>query len=131
MHSSFSAEEQVASVAVGRSVHLSEIPSHSLFSWCDAIFAALMLTYAFDIGGALRAQRILKQIPVRTNPSLKTPEDFGLFLARKDAMRLKAIVNFFLGPRLCFANSFALCAGLRRLGFSCHIIVGYEQIHQY
>src|SRR5689334_4930604 len=124
-------EEQLASVAVGRSVQRLDLPSHSLFSWCDAILFALVLTSDFDSGGALKTQRILRHIPVRTKPMIDAPAGLRLLLARKDAMNLKAAVNLLFGPRLCFANSFAICAGLRRLGFPCHVAVGYEQIHQY
>jgi hypothetical protein len=131
MHIHSFEERAALCVAVGRSLQPQDIASHAFFSWCDAICFALLLTSAFDTGGALRAQRLLKHVRLKTIPRTDTPLDRRLFQARRDAMLLKAAVNLLLGPHLCFANSFAICAGLRRLGFSCHIVVGYEQIHQY
>ena len=131
MHVLTEEELTMFQVAVGRSIQPQEIPSHSLRLWCDALLYALLLTYAFDSGGALRAQRVLKHVRVRKTGYAFPPFDIRLFQARKDAMMLKMGINLLLGPHLCFASSFAICAGLRRLGFSCHIVVGYEQVHQY
>jgi hypothetical protein len=131
MHVSSAEELMIPRVAVGRSIQPQDIPSHSLCSWCNALFYALLLTYAFDSGGALQAQCFLKHIRVRKIDLAGTPSDIRVFRARNDAMILKAAINLLLGPHLCFASSFAICGGLRRLGFSCHIVVGYEQVHQY
>ncbi len=46
-------------------------------------------------------------------------------------MQIKALINLLLGHRLCFSRSFAICAGLRRLGYACRVVVGYEQVYQY
>jgi hypothetical protein len=124
-------EREVVCVALGRPVQLRDLPCHSFVAWCDAVCYALVLAWAFDSGGALRAQRMLSSLQVRTTMVPTYPLDIRLFQARKDAMVFQAIVNGVLGPHRCFANAFAICAGLRRLGFSCHIVVGYEHIHQY
>lgn len=122
---------QVVCVAIGRNIQIQDIPSHSFFAWCGAFCAALIMTRSFDSGGALKAQRMLSSIGTRKTRLSTYPLDIRLLRARQSAMLLKAVVNLVLGPRLCFAHSFALCAGLRRLGLPCHIVVGYEQIHQY
>ena len=121
----------IVRVAVGKSLQPQDIPSHTPLAWCDAIVSALTLARSFDSGGALRAQRALARVHVRKTVLCNFTQDARLLRARKDAMHLKAAVNLLLGPHLCFASSFALCAGLRRLGFPCHVAVGYEQIQQY
>ena len=131
MHTHSLEDLEVVRVAMGRHVQLRDIPSPSFFAWCDAFCSAVALTWAFDSGGAVRAQYMLSSIRVRKTTVSTYPLDIRLFQARRAAMILKAMINLVLGPRLCFASSFALCAGLRRLGVACSIVVGYEQIYQY
>jgi hypothetical protein len=74
------------------------------------------------------AERLVIQCPA---PDPLLPQDMLLVQAREDAARLRALLNLLLGHRLCYSRSFAICAGLRRLGYPCRSIVGYEQVYQY
>lgn len=124
-------EEMMMHVALGHTALLAHFPHHSFYSHCCALRSALALTKAFDRGGAHQARRLLEHIPVCTSTLSSYPHDIRVLQARKEAMRLQSWVTLILGDRLCFASSFAICAGLRRLGYSCFVEIGYEYIHQY
>ena len=128
------ADQAMIQVALGRPVtpeQLLSLADHSLGSWCRSIWAALRLTRAFDRGGAHQAEQLLSRLPSKISPSASSLHDVQVLHARKDAMRLKAWLALLLGDRRCFASSFAICGGLRQLGYPCFVEVGYEYIHQY
>jgi len=79
----------------------------------------------------VQAQQCLKrmQLTQAYEPHLSRP--LRILQAQKDTMVLKAWIHLIVGNRACFAESFALCAGLHSLGFSCRIIVGYARIEQF
>ncbi len=118
-------------VALGRPVLPEHFPRHAFRTRCHALRSALVLIRAFDRGGAHYAQPLLENIVVHASEVSFYPHDIRVLQARKEAARLKAWTTLLLGDRLCFASSFAICGGLRCLGYSCYVNVGYEYIHQY
>jgi hypothetical protein len=103
---------------------------HAWHAWCAALWQALIITIIFERKSGVQksAERLVTQHPPSA-PLL--PRDMLLVQAREDAAHLRALLNLLLGHRLCYSRSFAICAGLRRLGYSCRSIVGYEQVYQY
>ena len=124
-------EEAVVSVALGRAVQPTQFPHHSFCARWAALCCAVALTRAFDRGGAHQAEQQLAKIPVRASALSSYAPDVRVHQARIEAARLRGWATLLLGDRLCFASSFAVCGGLRRLGYSCCVEVGYECIHQY
>lgn len=124
-------EKALMQVALGRVVLPKHLPHHSLCIRWHALRHALALTRAFDRGGAHYAQLLLeKSVGPALDLSLYS-HDIRVLQARKEASRLQAWITLLIGDRLCFASSFAICGGLRCLGYSCSLNVGYEYIHQY
>lgn len=125
-----SENDAIVTVALGRPVSSGSLLTHSLLTWIDALWYALLLTHAFDRGGAKRAERKLCHMQQRLTYWDSVARDIRLISARRDAMILKAFIHLLLGDHLCFADSFGICAGLKRLGYTCFISVGYQYIAQ-
>jgi hypothetical protein len=124
-------EKALLQVVLGRAVLPKYLPHHSLRMRWRALRHALALTRAFDRGGAHHAQQLLENMVGPALDLSRYSHDIRVLQARKEASRLQAWITLLVGDRLCFASSFAICGGLRCLGYSCSMNVGYEYIHQY
>jgi hypothetical protein len=122
--------DALVTVALGQPATSHSLLKHPLWTWIDALRSALLLTSAFDRGGAKRAEHELSHLQQRLTHWDTVPREMRLVSARRDAMILKAFIHLILGDRLCFADSFGICAGLKRLGYACWISIGYQYIAQ-
>ena len=120
-----------ASLSTGFPVSRHALPPHRLRAWFQAVIWSLRLLFAFDHGGSAKAQQCLKRMHPTLAYAPYLAQPLRILQAQKDAMLLKAWMHLIVGNRACFAESFALCAGLHSLGFPCLIVVGYAQIEQF
>jgi Transglutaminase-like superfamily len=79
----------------------------------------------------MQAQQCLKHMHPTLAHAPHLSRSLRILQAQKDTMLLKGWMHLIIGNRACFAESFALCAGLHYLGFPCRIVVGYAQIEQF
>jgi hypothetical protein len=117
-----------ATIAVGYPTYAEDIPNHSALQWLRAAISAAVTLCAFDYGGSREAKRSLEKIRTMYKGFEGTPPNIITFKARRDSAVLRALMRLVFGMRACFAESFAICAGLRCLGFDSYVVVGYASI---
>ena len=100
-------------------------PRHSLRTWARALWWSIYLLSAFDAGQSRLAQEKLALVPLTSSPTCHFPLVLRVAAVRRDAARLRTWLHLLLDQRACYAESFALCAGLRILGWDARLVVGY------
>jgi Transglutaminase-like superfamily len=119
----------LATVAVGYPTYNKDIPNHSIFEWLRAAINTASTLYAFDYGGSSEAKRSLERTKIICKGLENIPISIAILKARRDSTVLRTFVRLIFGMRACFAESFAICAGLRCLGFfDSYVVVGYSRI---
>lgn len=122
--------DQLASVAVGYPIPYRDLPRHPRWSWLRTAWWSIRLLQAFEQGGMKQAYQLLQRcLCSQQNEGDSAP--LRLLQARQAQTVLRAWIHLVGRAHQCLAESFALCAGLRCLGFDCHLFVGYAQIEQY
>jgi hypothetical protein len=130
-HDAASDLDQLASIAFGMPIAHHAFPSHSWKTWMRALIWSIRLLRAFECGGSQQAYILLKSCQLQSMYGSDLSDEACLFKARQDVTFLRAWIHLIGKPHACFGESFALCAGLRCLGFDCHLLVGYAQIEQF
>lgn len=114
-----------ASLLSGMRISHHVLPRHPLSSWLRALFWSVYVLAAFDAGHSRLAQATLNKAPLADRPRHQYPREVRCAAARLDAARLRTWLHLLLGDRACYSESFALCAGLRVLGWDCTLVSGY------
>jgi hypothetical protein len=83
---------------------------------------------AFDAGQSRLAQETLARVPRLSSFASQLPLSLRIAAARYDLSKLRTWLHLLLNDRACYAESFALCAGLRVLGWDCVLAIGYACI---
>ncbi len=118
-----------ATIAIGYPTHSKDIPNHSIPEWLKASVSAASTLCAFDYGGSSEAELSLKRTKSIYEEYKDVPISIAILKARRDSTLLRTLMRLVFGTRACFAESFAICAGLRRLGFfDSYVVVGYARI---
>ncbi len=118
-----------ATIATGYPTYAEDIPNHPAKQWLRAAINAAATLRAFDCGGSDEAKRSLEKIRTMDKVFDDIPANIIILKARRDSTVLRGLMRLIFGMRACFAESFAICAGLRCLGFfDSYIVVGYARI---
>lgn len=117
-----------ASLLSGSRIVQHEIPHHTWSSWIRALWRSIYVLSAFDAGQSGLAQAKLAQTPLAPSQPLQNAPLLRPALVRQDAAKLRVWLHLLCGARACYAESFALCAGLRMLGWNCTLVVGYAYL---
>jgi Transglutaminase-like superfamily len=112
------------SLLTGTSQSSKQLPRHSALTWMRAIWQSIYVLSSFDAGRSRLAQDKLARIS--HSPMKATyPPVLACAAVHADAHHLRFWLHLLLGKRACYAESLALCAGLRMIGWDCAVVIGY------
>lgn len=117
-----------ASIMVGYPITSKDIPRHPLSCWFKATVNCVAMLRLFDKGGSRVASQALKDIQVTKGLPQNVPTEVLKLKAREDAAALRSLSRLIYGTRACFAESFAICSGLRCFGYNSCVVVGYARV---
>lgn len=120
-----------ATIFAGYPIYAKDIPRHSIFQWLRALLRTSVTLCAFDNEGSRVAKRKLGETQTMHKSFESVPSELIILKARRDSAVLRAFTRLIFGERACFAESLAICAGLRCLGFDSYVIVGYARVEMF
>lgn len=120
-----------ATIFAGYPIHAKDIPHHSIFQWFRAFLRTAITLCTFDNEGSRVAKHKLGKTQGMHESFESVPSELIILKARRDSAILRAFIRFIFGKRTCFAESLAICAGLRCLGFGSYVIVGFARVEMF
>jgi len=121
-------DDLLVSIVAGYPLRRGDLPGVPLHRWVASLVWGWRATRAFDHGGSRRAEEVLRRVPVPAQRPTGGEAAAWRVRARLDADRLRAVLTRLAGPRACYGESFAICAGMRRLGHDAEVVVGFQRV---
>jgi hypothetical protein len=131
VHATGSENDLLATTISGKPVRYADLPRHTFLQWACAFRWSLRMLRHFEKGQSQRAYAALPTYHMLQPYAPTLSSELHLLKAAYDVQLLRAFLRLVGKPHVCFAESFALCVGLKALGFDAHIMVGYARMETY